>query len=349
MHAEIISVELTSIRVATSPTVINSVTLIVLLSASWMASSSSDFWRCCDRLSLLYFAPFDLVDLPCNFSKVSLICFWTSSSLGSILFTWGWRGLFGPFLLVLKDVGFVLAWLWVILFLFFFLASWTFFSFLFTSSRLIVSPVLFGPDNFWYLVLMFESIPLSVDLSVEDSSDLDFFSVFDISPCSFFTSGIFFEIRSLFSCFSEILDSSFSFVLGFIFDPLFKLWRSIFPIDFGFSISTFEDFKVSFFNWSSTLSFSNLSWINLSFSFSFLFSSVISADSSFLDLSVSNSSKSNWYTSLEIFVVGLASIWISFFDKWSTTLSKEIFNSLKTLFNLILDFSAIFWIILKFN
>jgi hypothetical protein len=42
MQVEMISVEVISIIVATSPTVINSVTLIIFLSASFKAISSSD-------------------------------------------------------------------------------------------------------------------------------------------------------------------------------------------------------------------------------------------------------------------------------------------------------------------
>ena len=73
----------TSIIVATSPTVTNSVTLIVLLPSSIALCSSSERWRCVSLLSLLYLAALDLEPLPCSLSSVSLIWFFTSSSVGS--------------------------------------------------------------------------------------------------------------------------------------------------------------------------------------------------------------------------------------------------------------------------
>ena len=83
IHVEIISVEVISIIVATSPTVINSVTFIVFFSASFWAKTSSDFNLWESLLPFLYLAPLE-DDLPCNFSKVSRICFWTSTSDGSL-------------------------------------------------------------------------------------------------------------------------------------------------------------------------------------------------------------------------------------------------------------------------
>ena len=74
---------LISIRVAISPTVINSVTFNILLLASISANSSSDFCHAGLFYLFLYFAPLDLFDLPWSFSSVSRICFWTSSSEGS--------------------------------------------------------------------------------------------------------------------------------------------------------------------------------------------------------------------------------------------------------------------------
>ena len=59
-----ISVDVISIIVATSPTVINSVTFIVFFSDSLEAKSSSDFNLCESLFSFLYLAPFDLDDLP---------------------------------------------------------------------------------------------------------------------------------------------------------------------------------------------------------------------------------------------------------------------------------------------
>ena len=69
--------------VATSPTVTNSVTFKILLSASCSASSFSDFSRWESLFSRRYFAPLDFVVFPWSFSKVSRICFWISSSEGS--------------------------------------------------------------------------------------------------------------------------------------------------------------------------------------------------------------------------------------------------------------------------
>src|SRR5690554_299754 len=81
IHAAITCVIGTSIMVATSLTVTNSVTFIILLSSSARASSS--FLRCKSRLSLLYLAALDRFCLPCSLSSVSLIWFLTSSSVGS--------------------------------------------------------------------------------------------------------------------------------------------------------------------------------------------------------------------------------------------------------------------------
>src|SRR6187402_1196955 len=77
----------TSIMMAISPTVTNSVTLMVLLPSSKARCSSSDFWRCVSLLSLLYLAAFDFPPFPCNFSRVSRIWFLTSSSVGSTFAT----------------------------------------------------------------------------------------------------------------------------------------------------------------------------------------------------------------------------------------------------------------------
>src|SRR5690606_4313147 len=77
----------TSISVANSLTVTNSVTLSVLLSASCCARSCSVFCLWKSLFSLRYFAPLDLEALPWSFSKVSRTCFCTSSSVGSTFST----------------------------------------------------------------------------------------------------------------------------------------------------------------------------------------------------------------------------------------------------------------------
>ena len=75
----------TSIIVANSFTVTNSVSFSTFSCCSCSASSCSAFWRWISRFSFRYLAPLDLAFLPCSLSRVSRTCFWTSSSVGSIL------------------------------------------------------------------------------------------------------------------------------------------------------------------------------------------------------------------------------------------------------------------------
>ena len=292
--------------VATSPTVMNSVTLIVFFSASFWAMSSSNFNLWESLFSLRYLAPFD--DLPCNFSKVSLICFWTSSSLGSFETTLALEVLLKFFLFWL--VGFTGSLLILILFLFepedCLLALGFGFS---NFPKSILSPTVFKPLNFLYLVSIFV-------LSLGLSSELSWTGFF--GSISFGKSSLGF-------------DSDFGF-------GLFKLSKSILPKCTGFLISALSINEAFFFCFSS-ISFSILS---LNSSFSFLFSSLKSWDSTLLDLSELNSFKNKSYCSDEIFVVGLASISWPFTDKNSTALSREILNSLSTLFNLVNLVSLIF-------
>ena len=293
IQAEIISVEEIFIIVATSPTVINSVTLRTLLSASTWAISSSDFWRCWDLLSLRYLAPFDFVVLPWSFSRVSRICFWTSSSVGSSFFigTIRFFGLLLPFKLLLD--GFMSL---LILLRFLFLASSTVFSFLLTSSKFIVCPVFFGPDNFLYLVV---KVSLSSSLLSTSVSDIEssFKTVVSVT-CPLDVSILSEDDESILFCLSVfcamILDSGlFSWgVFVSFFGGFFKASKSIFPRDFGFSKEIRLVFNSSLLAILSSRSCSFFSWMIRRDSFSFLFSSPTSWEATFFDLSFSNSSKS---------------------------------------------------------
>ena len=127
----------------------------------------------------------------------------------------------------------------------------------------------------------------------------------------------------------------------FFLDPL-KLSRSIFPKWIGFFISFLSMKEACFLSFSS----SSFSFFNLNSSFSFLFSSLKSWDSTLFDLSELNSFKNKLYWSGEILVVGLASISWPFEAKNSTALSREILNSLSTLFNLV-NLVSLIYIILK--
>ncbi len=98
-----------------------------------------------------------------------------------------------------------------------------------------------------------------------------------------------------------------------------------------------------FFSCSSRFTFSSSSRLRLSsfsrskrkISFSFLFSSLTSIDASFFPLSAENCLFKAACSSPEIFALGEASISKPLVFKNSTALSREIFNSLKTLFILI--------------
>jgi len=70
-------------------------------------------------------------------------------------------------------------------------------------------------------------------------------------------------------------------------------------------------------------------------SFSFFFSSPTSIDASLFPLSFANWLQRIVYSSSDIFVFGLASIKMLYSLRKSTALSREIFNSLKTLLILI--------------
>ena len=58
-----------------------------MLSSSCASNSASDCSLLASRLFLRYLAPFPLEDFPCNFSRVSLTCFWISASVGSSFLT----------------------------------------------------------------------------------------------------------------------------------------------------------------------------------------------------------------------------------------------------------------------
>ena len=148
IHAEIISVGETSIIVAISFAVTNSVTFNILLSSSSAANSSSDFCLCWSLLSFLYLAALPLEDLPCNFSNVSLICCWTSSSLGSSL-----EGLLNLSFCLDFELD-TLFWKEsscfdiILLLLFLDLVFGVSGCFSFSSSKSIFSPVDFRPESF---------------------------------------------------------------------------------------------------------------------------------------------------------------------------------------------------------
>ena len=286
IHAEIISFPETSIIVATSPTVINSVTLMTFFSDS-ICSKSSDLFLWVSLFSFLYFAPLDF-DVPWSFSNVSLICFWTSSSEGAEVLMEDFLFLNWGFFVICS----LLITSFAILLLFFlFLLSESPSLGLLNLFKSIFSPVFFNPESFSYFVWIFESF--SVVLS----------TVF----------------------LSEIKLSSFLVEISFIgfksISPTFlNLWK--------------EDFEVIVLDWAfCSCSFSNFI---LNSSFSLFFSSIRSWDSTLLDLSDLNSASKRSYWLWEIFVVGLASISWPFEERNSTTLSREILNSLITLFNLIL-------------
>lgn len=87
--------------VETSPTVTNSVTFRILLPSSCACNSASLRSRCVSLLSLRYLADFDLFPLPCKRSRVSLIWFLTSSSVGSTFWMIGFLPLLKLLLLLL--------------------------------------------------------------------------------------------------------------------------------------------------------------------------------------------------------------------------------------------------------
>ena len=190
MHVDIIWLELISISVAISPTVMNSVILIVLLSFSCKASSSSVSIFLWSLLSFLYLTLFDLEDLPWSFSKVSLICFFISSAVGSTF----WEAVVGclVFLLNLLAKSFGLETSLLILFLLFFLdsstLSFTLSSFFLIESKSITSPVFFKPDSFRKFVWILDGSSGFTLTSVEDSLVFGIESDASLLGVSFFSS-----------------------------------------------------------------------------------------------------------------------------------------------------------------
>ena len=83
--------------VASSFTVTNSVTLIVLLSSSARSKSKASCSLRTSRLDFLCFDPLDF-PLPVSLSRVSAIFFWISSAVGSALTTFGFLPRAGPLL-----------------------------------------------------------------------------------------------------------------------------------------------------------------------------------------------------------------------------------------------------------
>ena len=272
-------------------------------------------------MPFLYLAPFE-DDLPCNFSKVSRICFWTSTSEGSLATGLDLPpGLLKVLLLLLETVGFTGSLEILILFL---LETELCFEAadlgLSNLPKSILSPTVFKTLNLVYLVLILE---LSLTSSTWDSDFI--FSTVKTGFITFFSA---FD-STLGSVLGSVLGSILSSVLGLALG-LLNLSKSIFPKWTGFLISALSIKEFLFFSFSSN-SFSSLI---LSSSFSFLFSSLKSWDSTLLDLSELNSFKNKVYWSGEILVVGLASISCPLEARNSTALSREMLNSLKILFNL---------------
>ena len=175
IQAEIISFPETSIIVAISPTVINSVTFITFFSASVFSISSSVLFLWVSLFSFLYFDALDFEEV-CNFSRVSLICFWTSSSDGA-------NGLILPLLNFKFSLLFVEASLtttsFAILLLFFFV-FWSALSdsFFLRLSKSIVWPVCLSPESFSYLVSILVGDFSIIFLSSTSFTVSTFFSVF---------------------------------------------------------------------------------------------------------------------------------------------------------------------------
>ena len=318
---EIISVTGTSIIVATSLTVTNSVTFKILLSSACASNSASDCSRWASLLFLRYFAPFPLEDFPCNFSRVSLTCFWISASVGSSFLTGD--GLCPPLAplnpgLLFPDTALLFPWvglplepgapglLTIRLRFFFasvlesFLTSGFFFLGLSNCFKSIFFPVKFGPSNFLYWVL------IASELSEETSSSFD--SVFKASLLA--SAGLSSSLETSFWASDDWpsgLISVFSFsIIGdeasldsFSADG-FTPWTfdwlsiSILPTVFNSSLSALA-LKISSFLTSSALFFSNLASSSIRIaSFSLRFSSPTSFDAAFLLASVSKPSSKTW-------------------------------------------------------
>ena len=324
--------------VAISPTVTNSVTFSVLLPSSNACISSSERWRCESRLSLLYFAALDLFPFPWRRSKVSLIWFFTSSSVGSTFWTiagrfpfWKPPGLlpvlFGPkafpppvaFGLASPGFGGIRFLLFLFAFALFapaalfagvpglfasFLNSSFFFFGLLNCDKSITCPVNVAPDNFWYCVVNFSSTGCSAACS--EGFSAGFSVAFSIGLLSLFgvsTTGFSTATSTGFSSFftGEIFGVSATTGFGS---------KSILPTCFGAVTTAFALINSKRWRSSSCLRLSSISF-SLSIrsaSFSFLISSLMPFEASLLPLSPANWPQRMLYTSSEIFVFGLASI-----------------------------------------
>ena len=210
----------TFIMVATSPTVINSVTFIDFLSILIFSKSSSLLFLWTSLFSFLYFDALDLEE-DWSFSRVSLICFWTTSSVGDAMSFDCLLNLsfFSELWLLFKATSFAI----LLLFLF----DFTDLSVFSSLSRSIFSPVFFKPDNFSNFVCILWESRFSVFLSVSGLAFSTLSISFEMVFCFFksrFISPIFLnlgmdelEVMTWFFSFSIcsfsnlILNSSFSF------------------------------------------------------------------------------------------------------------------------------------------
>ena len=345
IHADIICVELISIMVATSPTVTNSVTLRILLSASCNASTSSDFWRWESRFSRRYLAPFDLEVFPCSFSSVSRICFWISSSVGSSLATAG-RCCLLPRLLGLRfpgPVSFVIRFLRRLLLS---LSAGFFGAGFLNFDKSILSPADFKPLNFLYWVSIFPEFSAvgSAGVAVFAGASALALAVGTASAglstavglsasvgFSAFSTAVSFGVGAV-SLGADALGASAGF-FGFGFKSI--LPRGFKPLKFACALTTFVGLESSGVGASSFCACSRMA------SFSLRFSSNTSWEASFLERSVWNAAKRSSYSCCEILAVGRASTENPFSDRWSTARSNEMFNSRSTLLIRIVFKSAI--------
>ena len=182
IQVEIISLDETFIIVAISPTVMNSVTLIDFLSELTFSKSSSVLFLWTSLFSFLYFDALDLEE-DCNFSSVSLICFWTTSSDGAVtsLGCLLSLSLFSELCLLFEIISLAI----LLLFLFDLTKLSSAFLIL---SRSIFSPVFFNPDNFSNLVCILKSSFWTIFLlsfstsEVWSESGFSFFLLRFISP-----------------------------------------------------------------------------------------------------------------------------------------------------------------------
>ena len=183
----------------------NSVIFIFLLSSACWANSSSLLSLCWSLLSFLYLAPLDFEDLPWSFSRVSLICFWISSSVGST-FWFKFFDLLSLLNLFARSLGWETSLL--ILFLLLFLDSSTWSSFFLIESKSMTSPVFFKPVNFWKFVWIFDESSGSFFSSSFSNS---FWTGLEISVLD----SISFDASSSTSNFSSDFSWSFSSIICF--------------------------------------------------------------------------------------------------------------------------------------